>query len=219
MDAAASNQLDNLLLVKLDATPNALIDYLCRKFEIQAIQVKTINEHYFKQQIIKLYKKNIFLQQSDLKEFNSNDLGLTSLIKFNKPNELKYALEKLNYEYENLLNATNSGDKETCSVLNCLDLIYSFDIDERLFLNDKRQQCGDVDSDEDVPDEFEAMDIEENDSNSFKIKIKPPVCLGNLERAASEHIHIEHVNFIQKFIEENASSLIRNSIHSDLKVI
>lgn len=104
-----------MLQVDLNSAETTLIDYLCKKFEGQALEAKTINEHYFKHQINEL---------SQLGFCGPN--GIIDL------NDLPDILNKTNQLYEELLDSPKSTEK--VNVLTCLSQVHTLDIDERLFL-------------------------------------------------------------------------------------
>lgn len=84
-----SHRLDgNILLLELDSH-QYLIDYLCKRFDGQSLEVKTINEHYFKPQV--------------------SALGLSFFFNMNDKESLLAMVDKLNRVYEDLLKPEDSS--------------------------------------------------------------------------------------------------------------
>ena len=81
-DNELKNYKKNLLLVKIEVGKqqnnfNLLIDYLCKNFDGEPIETKTINEHYFKPQLINLNEKHIFGFSTRIKSMRlKNCLGV-----------------------------------------------------------------------------------------------------------------------------------------------
>jgi hypothetical protein len=139
-DNELKNYKKNLLLVKIEVGKqqnnfNLLIDYLCKNFDGEPIETKTINEHYFKPQLINLNEKHIFgLKYVDKHNPSSYCLNLIDLKRRNK---FKACLKRLNNTYDSYLLQQNTSTK--CNSINCLDLVYSYDIDDRTFINKNEQ--------------------------------------------------------------------------------
>lgn len=139
-DNELKNYKKNLLLVKIEVGKqqnnfNLLIDYLCKNFDGEPIETKTINEHYFKPQLINLNEKHIFgLKYVDKHNPSSYCLNLIDL---KQPNKFKACLKRLNNTYDSYLLQQNTSTK--CNSINFLDLVYSYDIDDRMFINKNEQ--------------------------------------------------------------------------------
>lgn len=78
----------NILLLELDSH-QYLIDYLCKRFDGQCLEVKTINEHHFKPQV--------------------SALGLSFSFNMNDKDSLLTMVDKLNRLYEDRLKPEDSS--------------------------------------------------------------------------------------------------------------
>ena len=109
--SAAAGGAENILLIKLE--PNQyLIDYLCKRFDGHGLEVKTVNEHYFKPHVRAML------------EDDSESTRL--LFALNDPKSLGTLVAKLNGLYEENLKPTGNECKPFAR------------IDQRFFLRDIR---------------------------------------------------------------------------------
>lgn len=136
-DSELRNYKKFLILSKEDITKksnsNLFIDYLCKQFDGQTLEAKTINAHYFKPQLQSLIDKNMFGTRLAAPKCEHS-----TLIDLRKRTKFKRILTRLSKSYDSFITVNDSNLK--CNAFNCLDLIYSFDIDERLFLTKYQQQ-------------------------------------------------------------------------------
>lgn len=127
IDSTNSESL-NILSANLLIPDNSLIDYLCKKFHGQTVEAKTINEHYFKHQIVSLHKQGLF--RDSLKPMETG-FNISSLVDFSNVSNTIELVQKLNKVYENAIAMNKEGNNEF-SVLDCHD---PSEIDQRLFLD------------------------------------------------------------------------------------
>ena len=229
--------LNKLLLVKLDDenqsellvdessdlfSLNYFIDYVCKKFDGNTIEVKTINEHYFKPQIKQLLAQSVLNKDSNKNLFYLDDL-----------NEFKNLHLNLNSTYESLLNKNNDVTTKKLNIF----ISMCIDYDERLFINANQNS----DDNEDGA-ENEMMDVETvNGSNKFKdlYKLVVPSCLYSILNPSEDetldklleklkqneglkeldNIDFDLVEVIQDFLINKSFNAIRNSILNELKLV
>ncbi len=214
----------NLLLVKIEVGKqqnnfNLLIDYLCKNFDGEPIETKTINEHYFKPQLMNLNEKHIFgLKYVDKHNPSSYCLNLIDLKRRNK---FKACLKRLNNTYDSYLLQQNTSTK--CSSINCLDLVYSYDIDDRMFINindqfnsnsneNNTQASGLNTEDELNNEEFDQDDETDSHNSSFVTTTYADLFLDKIKLPAS----LVHLSKLNKFDLEQELKLTFQMDNFDL---
>lgn len=141
-----------------------IIEFLCKEYEIQAIEVKTIYEHYFKPQVRLMVSQKIFHDYADCERL---ERGLFA------SDQLQAIRQRLFDAYETLLVDANQAGPRTCV----------FELDERLFLDNtpasdpEARVAGPVDV-EMMPDEDAAK------SSLNRRRVVLPDCLTSLYRLA-----------------------------------
>ena len=240
-EAEIKNYKKNLLLVKIEtastaAKPNnnLLIDYLCRTFDGQVIETKTINEHYFKTQLLSLMEKKVFGFRYVDKYSDTNDFF--SLIDLKNRTKFKTILNKLNKLYESFI---TSNDSTKCNTLSCMDATYTTDIDERQFINtnqhnqynqyiqhDKRDLNNTSDLDETLEDETDSHNnsfIFHSDESVpvFSDRLVVPNCLLHLNKLKVNDLKraIDFESFNLNLVEIELAALFRNAILTEYDLI
>jgi len=212
----------NLLLVKVDVVKpsnNLLIDYLCRKFDGQVIETKTINEHYFKTQLLSLIEKKIFGLRYVDKYGNSNDFF--TLIDLKNRSKVLTIVSKLNKSYESLI---MSNEHSKCNVLNGMELNSSFDIDERQFIAKHEHfnynsdlslnNTSDLDDLEDETDSHNNSLVLNDEPFVFTDRLVIPNCLLSFTKLKSEDLKstLKWENFNFECIEIKVADLFKNTL-------
>jgi hypothetical protein len=109
---------------KTTAGHHLLMNYICKNYNANLIQVKTINEHYFRTQLVKNRHVVLVDHENDDDDGNNNTAVELELDLVN----IKIIYSNLTNAYESLLQRNNSHSTASATVTSA-----TFHMDERMF--------------------------------------------------------------------------------------